>query len=132
MIWRIKQISEGVSHWGRQHPPQILELTHCCILNLTLFLAGFHSYLPENKLIRGFPALKTPLYFNSIWHHYFYFKKYGKRARKKCSHVTNKEESTVGYIFLEFFASKKGILNETETNKPKKELKHAVDRFSFK
>ena len=32
----------------------------------------------------------------------------------------NKEESSMGYIFLEFFASKtEGILNETETNKPK-------------
>ena len=35
----------------------------------------------------------------------------------------NKEESTMGHIVLEFFASKKGILNETETNKPNKTLR---------
>ena len=55
-----------------------------------------------------------------------------KELAKNAAIWTNKEESTVGYIFFEFFAPKKGILNETETNKPKKELKHAVDRFSFK
>ena len=55
-----------------------------------------------------------------------------KELAKNAAMWTNKEESTLGYIFLEFFASKKGILNETETNKPKKEWKHAVDRFSFK
>ena len=55
-----------------------------------------------------------------------------KELAKNAAMWTNKEESTVGYIILEFFAPKKGILNETETNKPKKELKHAVDRFSFK
>lgn len=32
----------------------------------------------------------------------------------------NKEESSMGYTFLEFFASKtEGTLNETATNKPK-------------
>ena len=55
-----------------------------------------------------------------------------KELAKNAAMWTNKEESTVGYIFLEFFSLKKGILNETETNKPKIELKHAVDHFSFK
>ena len=47
----------------------------------------------------------------------------------------NKEESSMGYIFLEFFASKtEGILNETETNKPrlqnKRMLRRAIRRRS--